>query len=65
MDKAAQTFDKKKRVALEQKVYGIAIKKDFAYLPLYFQNVIAGVANKVGWKSRPDELILAWQMTRK
>ncbi len=65
MAKAAKTFDRKKRVALEQKVYGIAIKKDFAYLPLYYQNVIAGVANKVGWKSRPDEMILAWQMTRK
>lgn len=65
MATAAQTFDTEKRVALEQKAYGIALNQDYAYLPLYFQNVIAGVSSKVGWESRPDEMIFAWQMTRK
>lgn len=65
MAKASETFDKTKRVKLERKAYAIARSKDYAYLPLYFQNVIAGVSDKVNWKSRPDELILAWQMTRK
>ncbi|HYW76165.1 MAG TPA: ABC transporter substrate-binding protein [Gammaproteobacteria bacterium] len=65
MNKAAATFDSAKRTKLEQEAYRIADAKDYAYLPLYYQNVIAGVAKDVTWKSRPDELILAWQMGRK
>ena len=65
MARAAQTFNREQRVALERKAYRTAIEDDYAYIPLYYQNVIAGVSSKVGWQSRPDELILAWQMTRK
>ncbi len=37
----------------------------FAYLPLYYEDVIAGVANAIAYTSRQDEQIFAWQMTRK
>lgn len=65
MAEASRTFDEKSRQKLIWQAYGLARDSDYAYLPLYYQNVIAGVAKGVGWKSRPDELILAWQMTRK
>lgn len=65
MARAASTFDTPKRQQLERKAFRIADTKDYAYIPLYYQNVIAGVAKNVGWKSRPDELILAWQMSRR
>lgn len=65
MEKAAQTFDDKARVKLERQAYHIVEREDFAYPPLYFENVIAGVDNNIKWTSRPDELIFAWDMHRK
>lgn len=65
MNQAANTFDDQKREKLEEKAFQIADRQDFAYLPIYYQNVIAGAVDSVKWKSRPDELILAWQMSRK
>ena len=37
----------------------------FAYLPLYYEDVIAGIADNIAYTSRADEMILAWQMKRK
>ncbi len=64
MAKASQTFDDAKRIALERQAYAIAAH-DLAYIPLYYQAEVAGVANGVVWKERPDGLIFVWQMTRK
>ncbi|MDE2571587.1 MAG: ABC transporter substrate-binding protein [bacterium] len=65
MAKAAQAFETSKRVELERQAYRLANRKDFAYIPLYYEDVIAGVSDQIAWTSRPDELIFAWQMKRK
>jgi len=65
MARAASIFDPAFRARAERQAYELADGEDFAYLPLYWEEVIAGVNAHVGWQSRPDELILAWQMTRK
>jgi peptide/nickel transport system substrate-binding protein len=64
-EEASTTFDKAKRVKLERESFHVADREDFAYIPLYFEDVIAGVNDHIKWKSRPDELIFAWDMTRK
>jgi peptide/nickel transport system substrate-binding protein len=66
MERAASIFDPKFRVPVERQAYAVADRHDIAYVPLYWEDVIAGVNDHVGWQSRPaDELILAWMMTRK
>lgn len=66
MARAASIFDEKFRVPAERQAYVIADRHDFAYVPLYWEDVIAGVNNHVKWESRPaDELLLAWMMSRK
>jgi peptide/nickel transport system substrate-binding protein len=66
MARAASIFDPHFRIGAERQAYAVAERKDFAYIPLYWEDVIAGVNNHVAWESRPsDELILAWMMTRK
>jgi len=66
MARAAGIFDEKFRIQAEREAYAIANRQDFAYIPLYWEDVIAGVNNHVGWESRPaDEFIFAWAMTRK
>jgi len=65
MAKAADSFDDTARIKLERAAYAIADRQDIAYIPLYYQDEIAGVANGVVWNERPDGLILAWQMQRK
>ena len=62
--KASATFDDARRIALEREAYSIA-EKDRAYIPLYYQDEVAGIANAVAWQERPDGLVLVWQMTRK
>ena len=64
MSKAAETFDDAKRVKIEHDVYAKVDRQKIAYAPLYYENVIAGISNKVAYTTRPDELILAWQATR-
>jgi peptide/nickel transport system substrate-binding protein len=64
MEKAAETFDDAARVKLERKVYGIVDREDIAYLPLYYENVIAGLSNSIKYDARPDEMILAWEMQK-
>ncbi len=65
MQTAASTFDDAARVTLEREAYAIVERQDFALIPLYYEDVIAGVQDGIVWTSRPDELILAWEMTRK
>jgi peptide/nickel transport system substrate-binding protein len=66
MARAASIFDPHFRIGAERQAYAVAERKDFAYIPLYWEDVIAGVNNHIAWESRPsDELILAWMMTRK
>ncbi len=62
MEKAAETFDDAARVELEHRVYDTVDRKDIAYVPLYYENVIAGVSKSIKYEARPDEMILAWQM---
>jgi peptide/nickel transport system substrate-binding protein len=64
MAKASQTFDDASRIALERQAYAQA-DKDRAYMPLYYQDEVAGVANDVVWQERPDGLVFVWQMQRK
>ncbi|MGH7329214.1 MAG: hypothetical protein ACREJX_12775, partial [Polyangiaceae bacterium] len=64
--RAGSIFDPKFRIPVERQAYNVADRQDFAYVPLYWEDVIAGVNNRIHWRSRPaDELILAWMMTRK
>ncbi|MDE2517264.1 MAG: ABC transporter substrate-binding protein [Rhodospirillales bacterium] len=63
--KASGTFDDAARIKLEQQAYALADRQDIAYIPLYYQDEVAGVANGVVWQERPDGLILAWQMQSK
>ncbi len=65
MAKAASNFDPEARPKQIADAYHEADRVKFAYLPLYYEDVIAGVANAVGYTSRADEMIFAWQMTRK
>ncbi|MDE2583240.1 MAG: hypothetical protein KGL52_16505 [Rhodospirillales bacterium] len=63
--RASSSFDDATRVKLERQAYALADRKDIAYIPLYYQDEIAGVANDIAWQERPDGLILAWQMQRR
>lgn len=65
MEKAAVTFDDEARVKIEHEAYAKADREKIAYIPLYYENVIAGLSNSVEYDPRPDEFIYAWQMHRK
>ena len=64
MAKAAETFDNAARTKLVQQVYDTVDREDIAYVPLYYENVIAGLSNSVKYEARPDEMILAWEMLK-
>lgn len=61
MAKAAATFDDATRIKLEREAFAIG-DDDRAYIPLYYQDEVAGITNDVAWKERPDGLVLVWQM---
>jgi peptide/nickel transport system substrate-binding protein len=63
LDASAQ-FDAAKRVPLERQAMADT-RKDVAYIPLYYQDVIAGVSDSVSWTSRFDEKIYAFEMVPK
>jgi peptide/nickel transport system substrate-binding protein len=65
MAKAGSDFDTAARTKLIQQAYYDADHVKYAYLPLYYEDVIAGVTNSIAYTSREDEQIFAWQMTRK
>lgn len=64
MAKAATTFDGATRIKLEREAFAMA-DHDHAYMALYYQDEIAGIANDVAWTERPDGLILVADMHRK
>jgi peptide/nickel transport system substrate-binding protein len=65
MAQADSNFDAAARTKEIQQSYYDADRVKFAYLPLYYEDVIAGVVNSIAYTSREDEMIFAWQMTRK
>ena len=65
MAHAGSNFDEAARAKQVQEAYHDADHVKYAYLPLYYEDVIAGVANGIDYTSRQDEQIFAWQMTRK
>ena len=65
MSHAGSNFDTAARTKQVQEAYHDAERVKYAYLPLYYEDVIAGVANSVDYTSRQDEQIFAWQMKRK
>ncbi len=65
MQQAGSNFDADTRAKQIPQAYHDADHVKFAYLPLYYEDVIAGVANSIDYTSREDEQIFAWQMKRK
>ncbi|WP_457629384.1 ABC transporter substrate-binding protein [Oceanithermus sp.] len=65
IEKAASTFDPKERDALLQQAMEIAMVQDVAYIPLHYENVIAGVVNGVEFTPRPDEYLHAFEAKKK
>jgi peptide/nickel transport system substrate-binding protein len=65
MAQANSNFDAAARTKDIQQAYHEADRVKLAYLPLYYEDVIAGVANSIAYTSREDEMIFAWQMMRK
>ena len=59
-----KTADPKKRVALLQQA-GTIIMEEAPMVPLYNLADIYGSARNLIWKKRPDEKVLAWDMTIK
>lgn len=62
IDKAMETFDDDERNELIRQAYDTAIHKDFAYIPMYYQSIIAGLDKNIEWEPDPDDIILAWRM---
>jgi hypothetical protein len=65
MAQADSNFDVAARTKEIQQAYYNADQVKFAYLPLYYEDVIAGVVDSIAYTSREDEMTFAWQMTRK
>jgi peptide/nickel transport system substrate-binding protein len=65
MQQAGSNFDADARAKQIAVAYHDADQVKYAYLPLYYEDVIAGVANSIDYTSREDEQIFAWQMKRK
>ncbi len=65
MAKASSDFDAKTREQQIAAAYHEADRVKFAYLPLYYEDVIAGISKQIAYTSRQDEQIFAWQMTRR
>ena len=61
IEEAAKTFDKAKREELLQQAMYIAMVEDVAYIPLHYENVIAGVRKGVRFTPRPDEYLHAFE----
>ncbi len=61
IEEAAKTFDAQKRAELIRKAMKIAMVDDVAYIPLHYENVIAGVRKGIVFKPRPDEYLHAYE----
>jgi len=65
IEKAAQTFDPAERNDLLVQTMDIAMPVDVAYIPLHYENVIAGVAKGIDFSPRPDEYLHAFEAKKK
>lgn len=61
---AASSFDDEARIEVARQALYRANREDFAWIPLYYENVIEGVQSHIEWQSRPDEFIFAFEMQR-
>ncbi|HXG49862.1 MAG TPA: ABC transporter substrate-binding protein [candidate division Zixibacteria bacterium] len=64
IDEEKRTADQKKRIALLQQA-GKILMEDAAFVPLYNLADIYGLARNLHWKMRPDEKVLAYDMSIK
>ena len=64
IEEQQKTPDQKKRIAILQKA-GKMIMEEAPFIPLYNLADIYGLARNLIWKIRPDEKVLAWDMTIK
>jgi ABC-type transport system substrate-binding protein len=62
IDEQQKIPDNKKRVALLQQA-GKIIMEEAPFVPLYNLADIYGTARNLLWKMRPDEKVLAWDMS--
>ncbi len=62
IEEAAKTFDKTRRDALLKKAMRIAMVEDVAYIPLHYENVIAGMRKGLNYQPRPDEYLRAFDI---
>jgi len=62
IDKAYATFDDAQRNQLIRQAYDIAINKDYAYIPLYYQSEVAALNKRIDWTPRPDGIVLPWEL---
>ncbi|WP_457629912.1 ABC transporter substrate-binding protein [Oceanithermus sp.] len=65
IEQAAQTFDPGQRNDLLVQAMDIAMPVDVAYIPLHYENVIAGVAKGLEFTPRPDEYLHAYEVKKK
>ncbi len=57
-------FDDEQRIANARAILEKAIFEDVAYIPLYYENTIAGVRSGIEFESRPDEVMYAFEAKR-
>ncbi|MDR9391428.1 MAG: ABC transporter substrate-binding protein [Trueperaceae bacterium] len=57
-------FDDDERIANARAILDEAIYEDVAYIPLYYENTIAGVRSGIEFESRPDEVMYAFEAKR-
>lgn len=64
LEEGRVTMDEAKRLALYHKASAILVE-DAALVPLYQQEDIYGVSNRLNWKARPDERLIMFDVTIK
>lgn len=56
------TMDDKAREKIFQEALRIITEEDQAWVPLYYEGILFGVANRVDMEARFDEVVFAWEM---
>lgn len=64
IDEEQKTADTKKRIEILQRA-GKILMEDVPYVPLYNLANIYGAGKNLSWAGRPDEKVLAWDMSIK
>jgi peptide/nickel transport system substrate-binding protein len=62
---AGSAFDPAERQQILWNALELAQQQGFAYIPLHYENVIAGVSNDVDYRARYNEYIFAAEVSRK